>query len=90
MSKSEMKETLYQVAKMRAEFELLKNAVMNSLDLNYSGDDLTIRDSGLIIEVMRMIDSDHVEKVFNLKKKLAEVDELVVETKETDNEHKDN
>ena len=78
MSKSEMKETLYQVAKMRAEFELLKNAVMKSLDLNYSGDDLTIRDSGLIIEVMRMIDADQVDRTFKFKKKMAQVDELVV------------
>lgn len=82
MSKNEMKETLFQVAKMRAEFELLKNAVMNSLELNYSGDELTIRDSGLIIEVMRMIDADQVEKAFKLKKKIAKIDELVVERQE--------
>ena len=67
----ETENTLYQVAKMRAEFELLKQAIINNLGLNYSGDELTIKDDSVIIEVMYLIENDQMENLFRFEKNKA-------------------
>ena len=68
----ENENTLYQVAKMRAQFELLKQAIINNLALNYSGDELTIKNDGVIIEIMYLIENDQMENLFRFEKEKAE------------------
>ena len=72
MDENEMKNTLYEVAKMKAQFELLKQAILNHLRLNYSGDELTISDDRLIVEIMYLIENDQMENLFNYLKGKAE------------------
>ena len=68
MDENEMKETLFQVAKMRAEFELLKNVILNHLELDYSGDRLMLKDDKLLIEVMETIELDQMNYILAFKK----------------------
>ena len=71
-AKQEMTNTLYEVAKMRAEFNLLKQAIMNNLGLNYSENELTIKDDRVIIEVMYLIENDQMESLFKFEKEKKE------------------
>ena len=68
MDENEMKETLFQVAKMRSEFELLKNVILNHLDLDYSGDRLMLKDDKLLIEVMETIEPVQMMSILAFKK----------------------
>ena len=72
MDEIEMKNTLYEVAKMKAQFELLKQAIINNLGLNYTGDDLRIKDDRVIIEVMYLIENDQMENLYEYMKEKAE------------------
>lgn len=62
-AKQEMTNTLYQVATMKAHFELLKQAIMGKLELDYYGKDLRLSDSSLIIEVMWLIAPDDMSRI---------------------------
>ena len=72
MDEMEMNNTLYQVAKMKAEFQLLKSAIMNNLTLNYTGDELRLKDDRLIIEVMYLIEAEEMDNAFCFEKEKAE------------------
>ena len=63
-----MKSTLMEVARMKAEFTLLKQAIINNLELDYSGKELTLRDSRLIVEIMYLIERDQMDNLYNFKK----------------------
>ena len=64
----EMNETLSEVAKIKAEFELLKKVIISSLDLDYSGEGLTVRNDSLIVEVMKIIEPYKMDNTYeNLK-----------------------
>ena len=73
---AEMKSTLYEVAKMKAEFNLLKQAIINGLELDYSGKDLTIRNDSVIIEIMYLIENDQMENLYHYKNERDEKDAL--------------
>lgn len=62
-AKQEMTNTLYQVATMKAHFELLKQAIMGKLELDYYGKDLRLSDSSLIIEIMWLIAPDAMSRI---------------------------
>lgn len=64
----EMMSTLAEVAKMKAEFNLLKQAIINNLELDYSGKELSLRDSRLVVEVMYLIENDQMENLYHFKK----------------------
>lgn len=81
MDENEMKETLFQVAKMRAEFELLKNVILNHLELDYSGGSLMLKDDKLLIEVMETIEHDQMMSILEFKKN--EKDEKIRKAMET-------
>ena len=61
----EMNETLSEVAKMKLQFDLLKQVIMNHLELNYDGTGLRLADDRLLIEVMCLIDSIGMENLFD-------------------------
>ena len=63
-AKADYCSTLYQVAKLKAEFNLLKSAIMNNLMLNYTGDELRLKDDRLIIEVMYLIEAEEMDNAF--------------------------
>ena len=67
-AKQEMTNTLYEVAKMRAEFTLLKQAIMGKLELDYYGKDLRLSDSSLIIEIMWLIAPDDMSRILEDEK----------------------
>ena len=73
----EMKSTLMEVARMKAEFALLEQAIINNLELDYSGKELTLRDSRLIVEVMYLIEYGQMEKVYKFKKNEQEEKEAL-------------
>ena len=91
--KDEMKETLSEVAKMKLQFDLLKQVIMNHLELNYDGTGLRLDDDKLLVEVMWLIDNYGMDSLLDRKKmqkKRAEkkADETIKEvamTKEDDN-----
>ena len=87
MDEIEMKNTLYEVAKMKAQFELLKQAIINNLGLNYTGDELTIKDDRVIVEVMYLIENDQMENLFSFEKEKKEkmLEELQKKQEETNN-----
>lgn len=88
MDENEMKQTLTEVARMKVQFDLLKQVIMNSFELNYSGDGLRIANDGLIIEVMELIEPDDMIGILaNLKREKADADAMrcVAVTKEDDN-----
>lgn len=80
-AKKEWSDTLYQVAKMRAQFELLKQAIINNLELNYSGNELAIKDDRVVIEIMYLLENDQMENLFNFLKNKEE-EKLAKATKE--------
>lgn len=65
LAKQEMTNTLYQVATMKAHFELLKQAIMGKLELDYYGKDLRLSDSSLIIEIMWLIAPDDMSRILD-------------------------
>ena len=79
MSENEMQSTLYEVAKMKAEFNLLKQAIINNLELDYSGKELTLRNDRLVIEVMYLIESDQMENLYSFKKDEEEKRDLLAQ-----------
>ena len=87
MDEIEMKNTFYEVAKMKAQFELLKQAIINNLGLNYTGDELTIKDDRVIVEVMYLIENDQMENLFSFEKEKKEkmLEELQKKQEETNN-----
>jgi len=93
--KDEMKElndTLSEVAKLKLQFDLLKQVIMNNLELNYDGTGLRLADDRLLIEVMCLIDNIGMRNLFDrrtFQRKRAEkkADETIKEvamTKEDD------
>lgn len=88
----EMNETLSEVAKMKLQFDLLKQVIMNHLELNYDGTGLRLADDRLLIEVMCLIDNIGMRNLFDRRtsqRKRAEekADETIKEvamTKEDD------
>ena len=62
-AKQEMTNTLYQVATMKAHFELLKQTIMNKLELDYYGKDLRLSDSSLLVEVLWLIAPDDMTRI---------------------------
>ena len=62
-AKQEMTNTLYQVATMKAHFELLKQAIMGKLELDYYGKDLRLSDSSLLVEVLWLIAPDDMSRI---------------------------
>ncbi len=88
----EMNETLSEVAKMKLQFDLLKQVIMNHLELNYDGTGLRLDDDKLLVEVMWLIDNYGMDSLLDRKKmqkKRAEkkADETIKEiamTKEDD------
>lgn len=88
-----MNETLSEVARMKLQFDLLKQVIKNHLELNYDGTGLRLDDDRLLIEVMCLIDNIGMENLFDKRKmqrKRAEkkADETIKEvamTKEDDN-----
>ena len=79
MSENEMQNTLYEVAKMKAEFNLLKQAIINNLELDYSGKELTLRNDKLVIEVMYLIEADQMENLYSFKKDEEEKRDLLAQ-----------
>ena len=65
--KDEMKElndTLSEVAKLKVNFDFLRQAIKKNLRLNYDCNGLRIENDRLIIELMEMIEPDEMEKIF--------------------------
>ena len=86
----EMNETLSEVAKMKLQFDLLKQVIKKHLVLNYAGNDFKIDDDKLIIEVMELIEPVEMNALFAcLKQEKEEADaesmRCVAMTKEDDN-----
>ena len=89
----EMNDTLSEVARLKLQFDLLKQVIMSHLELSYDGTGLRLDDDRLLIEVMFLIDSNGMENLLDRKKmqrKRAEkkADETIKEiamTKEDDN-----
>lgn len=88
----EMNETLSEVAKMKLQFDLLKQVIMNNLELNYDGTGLRLADDRLLIEVMCLIDNIGMRNLFDRRtsqrkraeKKADETIKEVAMTKEDD------
>ncbi|WP_407461866.1 hypothetical protein [Methanobrevibacter sp.] len=84
----EMNETLSEVAKMKFQFDLLKQVIMNHLVLNYDGTGMRLDDDRLLIEVMCLIDNDGMMKLFDerirQRKRADETSKEVAMTKEDD------
>ena len=78
-AKAEYDSLLYQVAKMKAEFNLLKQAIINNLELDYSGKELTLRNDKLIVEIMYLIESDQMENLYSFKKDEEEKRDLLAQ-----------
>lgn len=90
--KDEMKElndTLAEVAKLKLQFDLLKQVIKNHLELNYDGTDFRLADDKLLIEVMELIEPAEMNAIFVcLKQEKEEADaesmRCVAMTKEDD------
>lgn len=86
MDENEMNSTLFQVAKMKAEFDLLKRAIIRSLTLDYTGEDLMLSSDRMVIEVMRIIEPAMIadilenEKDMKAQEKLNEIRAKELET----------
>lgn len=68
MGENEMNSTLFQVAKMKAEFDLLKRAIIRSLTLDYTGEDLMLSSDRMVIEVMRIIEPAMIADILENEK----------------------
>lgn len=71
-AKQEMTNTLYQVATMKAHYELLKQAIMSKLELDYYGKDLRLGDSTLLVEVLWLIAPDDMSRILDDEKSKKE------------------
>ena len=60
----EMNDTLSEVAKLKVNFDFLRQAIKKNLRLNYDCNGLRIENDRLIIELMEMIEPDEMEKIF--------------------------
>lgn len=58
----------YMEIRKRVEFDLLKDVIMDSLELDYVGDSLRIGDERLIIKFMELIEPDDMIGLLNHKK----------------------
>lgn len=83
-----MDDTLYEVAKMKAEFNLLKQAIINNLELDYSGKELTIRNDKVIIEIMYLIENDEMESLYSFKRQEKKELDAEIEKKLADEKAK--
>ena len=72
MDENEMNSTLFQVAKMKAEFDLLKRAIIRSLKLNYTKDGLMISSDAMIIEVLKIIEPALIADIYEQEKIIDE------------------
>lgn len=72
-AKQEMTNTLYQVATMRAHFELLKNVILSKMSLDYYGKDLRLEDSALLTEVMWLIAPEAMDEILEHEQEKARV-----------------
>lgn len=63
-TKQELTNTLSGVAKMKAEFDLLKRVIISSIELDYSGTGLMLEDDKLLIETMKVIEPSRMEQIF--------------------------
>lgn len=63
-TKQELTNTLSGVAKMKAEFDLLKRVIISSIELDYSGTGLMLKDGKLLIETMKVIEPSRMEQIF--------------------------
>ena len=81
----EMSDTLSEVAKMKMQFDLLKQVIKNHLELNYSGDDFKLNDDRLLIEVMELIEPNEMNALFAcLKQEKENAERCIAMTKEDD------
>ena len=83
-----MDDALYEVAKMKAEFNLLKQAIINNLELDYSGKELTIRNDKVIIEIMYLIENDEMESLYSFKRQEKKELDAEIEKKLADEKAK--
>ena len=70
----EMESTIFKVAKMKAEFDLLKRAIVRTLD--YSGEDLMFSSDKMIIEVMRIIEPAMIADILECEKEMKAQEKL--------------
>ena len=63
-TKQELTNTLTGVAKLKAEFDLLKRVIISSIELDYSGTGLALRDDKLLIETMKVIEPSRMQQIF--------------------------
>ena len=79
----EMKNTLMEVATMKAHFELLKQAIMGKLELDYYGKDLRLGDSSLIIEVLWLIAPNDMTRILEDEKAKAQAKKAKAQKEES-------
>lgn len=68
MEKKEMMDTLSEVAKMKAHFDLLKNVILSKMRLDYYGKDLVMDSSSLLTEVMWLIAPEAMDEILEHEK----------------------
>lgn len=82
------KETFYQVARMKAEFELLKDVIMDNLELDYYGEKLQLKDDRLVIALMETIEPDDMAGILNVLR--AEKEEKIRKAMELNGKEAEN
>lgn len=85
-AKQEMTNTLYQVATMKAHFELLKQAIMSKLELDYYGKDLRLGDSSLLVEVLWLIAPDDMTRILEAERAKEQFKKAQVQAKKEQEE----
>ena len=85
-AKQEMTNTLYQVATMKAHFELLKQAIMGKLELDYYGKDLRLSDSSLLVEVLWLIAPDDMSRILEDERAKAKAKKAMAQAKKAQEE----
>lgn len=75
----EMNETLSEVAKMKLQFDLLKQVIMSHLELDYSENKMRLESDSLLLEVMWLIEGKEMADLLMLKQKAKELDDRVSE-----------
>lgn len=76
MDENDMNEALFKVAKMKAEFDLLKRAIIRSLTLDYTGEDLMLSSDRMVIEVMRIIEPAMIADILENEKDMKAQEKL--------------
>lgn len=87
-AKAESDRILYQVARMKAEFELLKDVIMDNLELDYSGEKLKLKDDKLVIALMETIEPDDMAGILNVLR--AEKEEKIRKAMELNGKEAEN